>query len=412
MRIGYFVWEYPPRIVGGLGTYAQYVAPKMVELGHEVSLFTLNPGNLPTREVVNGVEIHRPLLVNTSDIFPLFVGDELKIWGKHLDFFSDLFVYNILSAAKFVGELIAKEKYKFDVICAHDWLSSIAGMAAKRQTNLPLVFHVHSTERGRTMDGGSEVITRLENTAGEMADKVITVSYPMAEDLARHGWDANKISVAWNGVDTDLYDPKQQGKGKISELRERYGINKDETMILFVGRLTAVKGIINLLKAMPDVIKKHPGAKLVVLGFGELEHNVGDMIRQFGIERNVITRFEFVSEEERILHYGACDIAIFPSLYEPFGIVSLEAMALGKPLVVGASGISGFRDQVVPSGPEQTGIHVDANKPLDIAWGLISLLDYPDKAKEMGVHGRKRVFKHFTMQKIVEETIKLYEEVI
>jgi glycogen(starch) synthase len=120
----------------------------------------------------------------------------------------------------------------------------------------------------------------------------------------------------------------------------------------------------------------------------------------------------FVPEEERILHYGACDIAVFPSLYEPFGIVSLEAMALEKPVVVGAKGISGFRDQVNPSGPDQTGVHVDGGNSADIAWGINSLLDDMEKARRMGKRGRRRVEKYFTWDKIAECTSRIYEDVI
>lgn len=146
MRIGFFVWEYPPQIVGGLGTYAEYITREFVELGHDVSVFTLNPGDLKTREILKGVEVHRPLIANAEDVFPMFVVDDLKRWGTNIRFFSDLFIYNVLSATKFVNGLIQQEMYKFDVACVHDWLSSIAGLIIKNETNIPVVFHVHSTE--------------------------------------------------------------------------------------------------------------------------------------------------------------------------------------------------------------------------------------------------------------------------
>jgi len=122
--------------------------------------------------------------------------------------------------------------------------------------------------------------------------------------------------------------------------------------------------------------------------------------------------FVFVPEEERILHYSACDIAVFPSLYEPFGIVSLEVMAMEKPVVVGAKGINRFRDQVIPSGHDQTGVHVDGGNSADIAWGINTLLDDMDAAEKMGKRGRIRVGKYFTLDKIAEYTIEVYEDVI
>jgi hypothetical protein len=109
--------EYPPRLVGGLGTYAQYITHEYIEMGHDVTVFTLNPGNLKTTEILKGVEVHRPLIVNASNVFPMFVADDLVRWGTNIRFFSDIFIYNVLSATKFVNQLIRKEGSKFDVVC-------------------------------------------------------------------------------------------------------------------------------------------------------------------------------------------------------------------------------------------------------------------------------------------------------
>lgn len=282
----------------------------------------------------------------------------------------------------------------------------------KQETGLPFVFHLHSTEWGRSMGEGSKTVLHMEETAAAVADRIITVSYPMEEDLIRHGFDPDKIDVCWNGIRVDKYDPNRLAADEITGLRSRYGIGPEERMILFVGRLTAVKGIMNLVKAMPTVISKHPEAKLVILGKGELERTVSDLINRLGVGDKVKTKFEFVSEEERLLHYGACDIFVAPSVYEPFGIIALEAMAMEKPVVVGAKGISGFRDFVIPLGHDQTGVHVDGNNSADIAWGINSLLKDMEGAKEMGKRGRRRVKKYFTWDKIAEYTIAIYEEVI
>ena len=412
MRIGFFVWEYPPRIVGGLGTYAQNIAREYIEMGHDICLFTINPGDLPTREVLQGVEVHRPLLVDTKNVFPLFVREDLRRWGTHLSFFGDVFMYNILSVSKLTNQLIRQEKYDFDLICVHDWLSGMAGIGLKDSTELPCTFHVHSSEWGRALGQGSEIITSLEETTQRIVDQVITVSYPMEEDLVLHGWDTQKIHVCWNGVDPNRYNMENIKKKDINDLRKKYGITKKEKMVFFVGRLTGVKGVTNLVQAMPSVLSENPNVKLVILGSGELDHIVTDMIHHLGIEKNVKTCFEFVSEEERILHYAACDIAVFPSLYEPFGIVSLEAMSMGKPIVVGASGVSGFRDQVIPSGPDKTGIHVDGRKYMDIAWGINSILEDDDEAEAMGERARKRVEDVFTWKSAAKRTIDVYKGII
>lgn len=412
MRIGFFVWEYPPKLVGGLGTYAEYITREFIELGHDVTVFTLNPGNLKTREVIKGVEVHRPLIADASNVFPMFVIDDLRRWGTNIRFFNDTFIYNILSATKFINGLIGKEGYKFDVVCVHDWLSSIAGIIVKNETKLPVVFHVHSTEFGRSAGRGSGVVSHLETATAQTTDRVITVSQAMREDLIRHGWPESKISVVWNGVNAEKYDPAKYEAKDVKKIRDRYGVQSDETMLFFVGRLNWVKGIINLIQAMPLILADHPKTKLVILGKGEEQTNITETASRLGIEDKILCRFEFISEEERILHYAASDLCVFPSVYEPFGIVSLEAMSMAKPVVVGARGVVGFREQVVPSGPEQTGVHVNAKESADIAWGVKEALKDPERAKKWGENGRKRVIQYFTWEKAAEQTVKIYKSLL
>ncbi|HVO36740.1 MAG TPA: glycosyltransferase family 4 protein [Candidatus Acidoferrum sp.] len=409
LRIGFFVWEYPPQLVGGLGTYAEYITHELVELGHDVSVFTLNPGNLKTTEILKGVEIHRPMIVDASNVFPMFVANDLVKWGTNIRFFNDIFIYNVLSATKFINELIRKEGVKFDVVCVHDWLSCIAGMITKNETELPLVFHVHSTEWGRSGGQGSEVVSHLEKATAELADRIITVSYAMKDDLAHHGWNESKTNVVWNGVDAERYNPQNCRQEAVNEIRERYGLEKEANLLLFVGRLTWVKSVPNLVQAVPLILKEYPKTKLVILGKGEEQKDIVEMAARLGIKDNVVCRFEFVPEDERILHYCAADVCVFPSVYEPFGIVSLEAMSMEKPIVVGAHGVVGFREQVVSSGPNQTGIHVNGEDPADIAWGVKAVLRDPQRAKVWGENGRKRVLEFFTWRKVAEQTISIYE---
>lgn len=411
LRIGFFVWEYPPTLVGGLGTYAENITKEFVDIGHDVSVFTLNPGNLKTREILKGVEVHRPLIADASNVFPYFVVDDLKKWGTNIKLFNDIFIYNILGATKLLNDLINKEKYHFDVVCVHDWLSSISGLVVKNQTSIPVVFHTHSTEWGRSGGQGSEVVSHLEGAMAQKANRVITVSYAMHQDLIKHGWPASKISVVWNGVDPNRYNPKRIKQEDIERIRKHYGIPQDWNMILFIGRLTWVKGVRNLLQAMPSVLKEYPKTKLLILGKGEEQHDIEETSERLNIKDNIVYRFDFVPEEERILHYAAANICVFPSVYEPFGIVSLEAMAMEKPLVVGARGVVGFREQVISSGSDQNGIHINGEDPADISWGIKEILRNPEKAKKWGENGRKRVIEFFTWRKVAEETLKIYESV-
>lgn len=401
MQIGYFVYEYPPRIVGGLGTYAGNICPELARQGHKVSVYTMNDGTLKEQEALEGVNIHRTLSSNT---FPVKIPSEIKSWeGVGYDFFRNIAHYNITAMANFLSDKTGD----YDLVCIHDWLSGNAGQTIKNLTDLPVVFHLHSTEWGRSFGGGSETVTKFERDTATVADKVITVSFPMKEDLVNHGFDGNKIEVVWNGVYLERYNPDKISLVDKLKLRDTYGIGHSDKLILFVGRLTGVKGVMQLVGAMPEITKRHPDARLIVLGTGELENNVSDLINKLNLNNYVKTRFEFVSEDERILHYAASDIVVLPSLYEPFGIVSLEAMAMEKPVVVGASGISGFRDQIKNG---ETGIHVDGNKSEDIAWGINTLLDDMDKVTEMGKKGRKRVEEEFTWEKIAKKTIEVYAD--
>jgi glycogen synthase len=412
VRIAFFAWEYPPRLVGGLGTYAEYITREYVRRGHDVAVFTMNNGSLRTSEVLHGVSVHRPLGIDASGLLKVIADGELKSWGDQLRFFSSIFVNDILCCAKLANQLTRTDGVKFDMACVHDWMGAMAAPTLKSDLSLPVVFHVHSTEWGRSRGKGSKAVSDIEYLGAAAADRIVTVSYAMKEDLAGHGWPADKIHVVWNGIDPDMYDSSKVDPKEAEALRERYGISKNEEMILFVGRLNWVKGITNLVQAMPAVLKEHPQAKLVILGTGDEENDIRHLIQRLGLEKSVVCRFEFVSEHERILHYAASDLCAFPSVYEPFGIVSLEAMAMEKPIIVGASGVSGLKEQVVSSGPGRTGVHVDGNSPDDIAWGIHEALLDEGRMKRWGTAARMRVLEYFTWDKAAEETLSIYEELL
>jgi len=277
---------------------------------------------------------------------------------------------------------------------------------------LPLAFHVHSTEKGRTLGNGSGVVSNIELRAGKMADMVVTVSYAMKDELIQFGFPREKIKVSYNGVDPQKYNPENVSSEDIKRVRSKYGIKDNEFMILFLGRLVAVKGVDKLIMAIPHILTKIPNARLVVVGVGDLQEYLTNLTRTMRLSEYVKFCFDFIPEEERILHYAACDLAVFPSYYEPFGIVALEAMSMEKPVVVGAAGVSGMREIVICCGEEQCGYHVDPNNPSDIAWGVISALESPEKRKVLGKNGRKRVLAEFTWTKIAEKTIELYETIV
>ncbi|MDQ1281197.1 MAG: glycogen synthase, partial [Thermoproteota archaeon] len=358
MEIAMFVWEFPPRLVGGLGTYASEIAPQFVKMGNDVTILTLNEGNLTTRDIWNGVEVHRPEIVSLLNAIPNVLIEDIRKHGTDAGFFSNILAYNILSASKLVNDIAKREERAFDIVVSHDWLSITGGIAAKKGLNKPFVLHFHSTEKGRTLGGGSPMISELEYQGGQSADLVITVSSSMRDELVSQGFPEKKIRVCANGVDAQKYDPKTIKKEEADKIRSKYGVQEKDPMILFVGRLTSIKGVDRLVMAMPSILKKTPNAKLVIVGIGDMERHLTNLISTLNLRNSVKTRFEFISEEERIQHYAASDICAFPSLYEPFGIVCIEAMSMGKPVVVGAAGSSGMRDIVVHSGPDQCGFHI------------------------------------------------------
>jgi glycogen(starch) synthase len=414
MKIAVLVYEYPPKIVGGLGTYAAEITRKFVLMDNDVTVFTMNDdaGTLPRREIWRGIEIHRPLHSDVSDSLPDVIAEDIKKWGRGLHLFGKLLVYNYLTASKLINELIRKEGVKYDVVVAHDWLSIMGGITVKKESGLPLVFHVHSTEKGRTLGNGSSVVSNIELRGANMADMIVTVSYAMKDELIQSGFPREKIQVAYNGVDPQKYDPASFPAEQVRKIRELYGLKDDDYMILFLGRLVGVKGVDKLIMAMPHILSKIPKAKLVIVGVGDQQEYLTNLTRTMRLNDYVRFRFDFIPEEERILHYAACEVAAFPSYYEPFGIVALEAMSMEKPVVVGAAGVSGMREIVICRGEEQCGYHIDPNNPSDIAWGIISALKDPEKRKWLGKNGRKRVLNEFTWDKIGEKTLELYGNIV
>jgi len=413
MKIAHFSWEFPPAVWGGLGTFATEITQKQASLGNEVTVFAVNDENkLNTSDIWNGVEVYRPKTLDLTSNFYLFSNHDLRSWGAHFNFFADVLSYNMNSASQLVDILVRKNGRSYDIIDGHDWLGVMGGMIAKKELKLPLVFHVHSTETGRSGGGGSRTIKDIEFEGGQIADCVITVSHSMKDELRKLGFPEYKIRVCWNGIDPSKYDPQKISHDEKIQLRRRYGVEDHEHLLFFIGRLVTIKGVENLVKAMPSVLSDFPDTKLVMLGIGDLESEIRLLIDHLGISDKVIMRTEFVNEKERILHYAAADTVVLPSLYEPFGIVCTEAMSMAKPVVVGAKGTSGMREQIIASGEKQCGIHMNPYDPEDIAWGIKQVLESKEKSVMMGKNARERVIEQFSWDTITKRTLDIYREFI
>ncbi len=422
LKIAFFTWEYPPCIVGGLGAYSRDVTKTFAEMGHKVDVFTLNPMRkrkeeceycerkhiceLPVHEFYGGVEVHRPLIFDATS--PLeCISEELKRWGNAKSLFADIFTFNMLAASKFVNKLIFY--HDFDIASVHEWICAVAGMVIKDNTSLSTVFHVHSTEELRS--NLSEMIKALEHKFAEKADGIITVSYAMKEHLISIGYPEEKIHVVWNGINPKEVDPKKVKKKDVEKWRKRHGIN-EERAVLFIGRLTGIKGVENLVRAFALVVKRFPQTKLVIIGKGDEESKITQLVRELGIEDKVSLCFEFLPRKDVLANYKLADTCVFPSFAEPFGIVCLEAMAMEKPVVVASQGVVGFREQVINEGEEKCGVYINQFDINDIARGICEILENPEQAKEMGKKARKRVLENFTIKHTAKRTLEIYRSVI
>jgi glycosyltransferase involved in cell wall biosynthesis len=232
----------------------------------------------------------------------------------------------------------------------------------------------------------------------------------MKRELIGMGVAADKIYVCYHGVDACFFDPARLDQRRLEAMKERYDIVEGDIVILFVGRLERVKGVIQLLQAMPLVLNRNPNAKLLIVGKGSLE----EQVRAYSAKSGFITLVtDFLDPEEKMYHYALADLCVFPSLYEPFGIVALEAAAMAKPAVVGASGTSGLCEIVEnPAALRPTGVHINGRDPADLAWGINLALEDPVRLKAWGKNARDRVLGLFTWKAAAEKTLDIYRKVL
>lgn len=393
MKIHIFVDEFPPFFRGGLGTYAMEVSKRLAEK-NDVSIFTRGSDVDFKYDFWFKAKVFRSPNIK-PDCYPSFLPQHVRGWGDDgRRFYAETLFYNILSAYRSLED-------KPDVIAAHDWLAFPAAIIASSNNKSPFVAHFHSTEYGRIINP-SPVVCEIEREGINKAEKVVTVSYAMKGEIKTF-YSNEDVEVVYNGVDTNRYNPKNFSGEDIESFRRKFN---GEKVVLFLGRLTWVKGVDSLVRAMPEIEKACGNVKLVIVGRGEMEDYLKKLSSELGV--NVTFRFEYISERERILHYLSSDVVVLPSRYEPFGIVCTEAMALEKPVVVGAKGTSGLREQVVSG---ETGYHIDPDNPHDIAVYTSILLNDDGLRRKMGRKARKRVLKNFTWDKCVERTLDIYSSV-
>ncbi len=379
-------WEYPPRIVGGLSRHVYWLSRSIAELGHQVIVGTLSNNTNETIEKHDNLTIIR---VNPYKI-------------PSPDFISWVHQFN-QSILERVIELV---DFDVDIIHAHDWLVARAGIMLKHLYRKPLIATIHSTEYGRR-NGLHNVFERhiheIEWFLTYEAWKVIVCSNYMREEIQRiFATPLDKIHVIPNGVNPI----KRVNKSIVTEVLEKYNIPLNKRIILFVGRLVYEKGAHILVEAIPLITRIVSDAFFVFVGEGPMKEHLKRRSIELGIsDRTVFTGF--VSEDELHAFYNAAYIAVFPSLYEPFGIVALEAMSIGKPVVVSNTG--GLSETVTHG---KNGLKVPPGDPEALADAIVELLLNPEIAKKLGETGYRMVYERYTWNRVAEQTLKVYEKVL
>jgi glycogen(starch) synthase len=327
LRVLLVSWEYPPIVEGGLARHVRKLSEQLVRAGHEVHVLTRGGGRLGAEEERHGVIVHR---VREPD-FPTDDLDAFIAWVEHMN-------ADMLAAGVELGG--------FELVHSHDWLVAAAGRALARRRRVPWLVTVHATEFGRHQGWVDKHpqshIHGVEQRMVRAADRVITCSHFMRGQVTDvFGVAAERVTVIPNGIDPlDL-----QPVADLPRLRARFAA-PDERLVLLVGRLVYEKGFHLALDALPGLIRRVGRVRFLVAGSGVAEAELKAQAARLGL----MSHGTFVGwTGDEVLHslYRIADLCVVPSLYEPFGLVALEAMASGCPTIVADTG--GLRE-VVPGG--------------------------------------------------------------
>ncbi|MBV7275085.1 glycosyltransferase [Clostridium sp. PL3] len=318
MKILMISWEYPPKNVGGLSNHVFYLSHALSKKGHEVHVITCEVGTAPSNENNDEVFVHRvkPYNIETDDFIK---------WVMQLNF-----------AIAEEATRIITDYGKFDLIHAHDWLSAFSAKLLKWSFKIPMVATIHATEYGRNSGIKTEMqryISSAEWFLTYESWKVVACSNYMKQqvtDILSAPWD--KVWVIPNGVNPEKFNFEFDWLN----FRRNYA-RDDEKIVFYVGRHVFEKGIHILVEATQGIIERYDNTKIIIAGTGPMTEELKSRVRQMGIEAKV-NFTGYMSDEDRDKMYRIANVAVFPSLYEPFGIVALEAMAAGCPIVVSDTG--------------------------------------------------------------------------
>lgn len=415
MRVLKLSWEYPPQVEGGLGRHVAELTPALTQQGVEVHIVT--PVSEPTfRQFRSDSSLKNP---DTVALAPEALGQAVISTENGVD------VHRVLAPLDGYGDIYSRvtevnriiEDYVYqmgeecgpcELIHIHDWLASFAGIGLKEAWNCPLIVTIHATERGRVRGHLSNhlqwSIDNTERNVVHEADRVIVCSEYMCNELQSFFQvPPSKLDVVPNGVDiTGLQNHENEN---LDEFRARYA-DPDDLIVFTVSRLVYEKGVHRLVEAVPRILADCPAARIIIAGKGPESENLKRQAESLGCTHRV-NFIGFVSDEDRNRLFAVADCAVFPSLYEPFGIVALEAMALGCPVVV--SDVGGFSEVVTH---KETGITVFSDDPESIAWGVLHTLKHPKWARKHAAKARQSVAELFNWTRIAILTKEVYQRVL
>ena len=384
MKILMLTWEYPPRIVGGIARVVHDLSKRLIKDGHEVTVITYRDGNVPEYENDKGVEVYR---VDNYMIHP----NNFIDWIMQLNF-------NMIAKAT---EVINKEG-GFDVIHAHDWLVTYAAKSLKQSFNLPMVATIHATEAGRNSGIHDDTQRYINDTEWlltyEATEVIVNSNYMKGHVQGLFGLPFDKISVIPNGINLNNFT----GIERDYDFRRRFAMD-NEKIILYVGRLVYEKGVQHLISAMPKILDHYHDSKLVIAGKGGMLDELKAQVDSMGLSNKVYFT-GYLNQKEVQKMYKCADVAVFPSTYEPFGIVALEAMLAGIPTVV--SDIGGL-NEIVEHGVN--GMKSYAGNPNSIADSVLSLLFDQQLAMNVTKNAKNKVKNECNWQKITQDTHYIYE---
>ena len=387
MKILMLTWEYPPRIVGGIARVVHDLSHKLVKDGNEVTVVTYQEGEAPEFENDKGVKVYR---VQNYMIHP----NNFTDWIMQLNF--------SLTAK---ATQIINEQGAFDCIHAHDWLVAYSAKTLKDAFQIPIVSTIHATESGRNSGIHDDVQRYINDTEWlltyESTEVIVNSNYMKCELQRLFGLPFEKINVIPNGINLNNFS----GIDKDYDFRRKYAMD-NEKIILYIGRLVHEKGIQHLISAMPKIINGYNDTKLIIGGKGGMYDELKEQAKALGIEDKVYFT-GYLSSKEVQKMYKCADIAVFPSTYEPFGIVALEAMLAGVPTVV--SDIGGL-NEIVEHGVN--GMKSYAGNCNSIADSVLNLLYNHQLCDNITKNAKNKVKQEFNWNKITNDTFFTYEKAI